>query len=194
MSFSSTVFAIKVLESKREMSSRHASTAIGILIMQDITAVVFLAVSTGKVPSLWSMPVVLSLIITRPVLVRLMLQCGHGELLALFGVLMTVAGYNGFEMVGLKGDLGALVFGMLLAAHPKASELSDKLLGFIEPANSRIQLVMFALPDPKNSIFAIRQMKKRGLTPFTACTRKRASDLPSMYATSSVSAASKKAG
>ena len=32
----------------------------------------------------------------------------------------------------------------------------------IETANSRIQLVIFALPNPKNSIFAIRQMKKRG--------------------------------
>ena len=33
-------------------------------------------------------------------------------------------------MVGLKRDLGALVFGMLLAAHPKAPELADRLLGF----------------------------------------------------------------
>ena len=130
LSFSSTVFAIKVLESKREMSSRHASTAIGVLIMQDIIAVVFLAVSTGKIPSVWSLPFLVSLLIARPVLVKLMAQCGHGELLALFGVLMTVAGFNGFEMVGLKGDLGALVFGMLLSTHPKASELSDKLLGF----------------------------------------------------------------
>ena len=33
-------------------------------------------------------------------------------------------------MVGLKRDLGALVFGMLLAAYPKAPELADRLLGF----------------------------------------------------------------
>ena len=59
-----------------------------------------------------------------------MARCGHGELLMLFGILMTVAGYSRFELVGLKGDLGALVFGMLLAAHPKASELADRLLGF----------------------------------------------------------------
>ena len=30
----------------------------------------------------------------------------------------------------IKGDLGALVFGMLLANHPKATELANKLLGF----------------------------------------------------------------
>ena len=50
LSFSSTVFAVKVFEEKKEMSSRHAAAAIGILIMQDIFAVVFLAASTGRLP------------------------------------------------------------------------------------------------------------------------------------------------
>lgn len=130
LSFSSTVFAVKVIEEKKEMASRHAVAAIGILIMQDIIAVVFLAASTGKIPSVWALPLLASLFIARPVLGRLMAMCGHGELLMLFGILMTVAGYSGFELVGLKGDLGALVVGMLFAAHPKAPELADRLLGF----------------------------------------------------------------
>ncbi|MFZ1954807.1 MAG: cation:proton antiporter [Desulfobacterales bacterium] len=61
---------------------------------------------------------------------RLMALCGHGELLMLFGILMTAGGYNSFELVGLKGDLGALAFGWLLAAYPKASELTDRLVSF----------------------------------------------------------------
>jgi predicted Kef-type K+ transport protein len=130
LSFSSTVFAVKVLEEKKEMASRHAAAAIGILIMQDIIAVVFLSVSAGKLPSPWSATLVVSLFIIRPLLTRFMVRCGHGELLMLFGILMTTAGYSSFEMVELKGDLGALVFGMLLAANPKASELADRLLGF----------------------------------------------------------------
>jgi glutathione-regulated potassium-efflux system ancillary protein KefC len=130
LSFSSTVFAVKVIEGKKEMSSRHAAAAIGILIMQDIIAVVFLATSTGKIPSVWAVPLLVSLFIARPILGRLMAMCGHGELLMLFGILMTVAGYSGFELVGLKGDLGALVVGMLFAAHPKTQELADRLLGF----------------------------------------------------------------
>lgn len=130
LSFSSTVFAVKVLEEKKEMSSRHAAAAIGILIMQDIIAVVFLATSTGKIPSVWAVPLFISLLVARPILGRLMAMCGHGELLMLFGILMTVAGYSGFELVGVKGDLGALVVGMLFAAHPKAPELADRLLGF----------------------------------------------------------------
>ena len=130
LSFSSTVFAVKVFEEKKEMSSRHASTAIGILIMQDIIAVVFLAASTGRLPSPWAAALAAGLLFLRPFLGRFMVRCGHGELLMLFGILMTAAGYQSFEMVGLKGDLGALVFGMLLAAQPKAPELAERLLGF----------------------------------------------------------------
>ena len=46
LSFSSTVFAVKVLEEKGEMNSLQGQIAIGILIMQDIAAVTFLAVSS----------------------------------------------------------------------------------------------------------------------------------------------------
>lgn len=85
LSFSSTVFAVKVLEGKNEMASRHAAAAIGILIMQDIIAVIFLAASTGKIPSAWAALLFVSLFIARPFLGRLMAMCGHGELLMLFG-------------------------------------------------------------------------------------------------------------
>jgi hypothetical protein len=47
LSFSSTVFAVKVLEEKGEMNAVYGRIAIGVLIMQDIAAVA-LAVSTGK--------------------------------------------------------------------------------------------------------------------------------------------------
>jgi len=118
------------LRKKKETPSRHATVAIGILIVQDIIAVVFLAVSARNLPSPWAAVLVASLFIIRPLLARFLVQCGHGELLMLFGILMATAGYSSFEMVKLKGDLGALVFGMLLAAHPKADELADRLLSF----------------------------------------------------------------
>ncbi|MDG1020862.1 MAG: cation:proton antiporter, partial [Emcibacteraceae bacterium] len=41
LSFSSTVCAVKVLEERAELRSRHGQIAIGILIIQDIAAVVF---------------------------------------------------------------------------------------------------------------------------------------------------------
>ena len=57
LSFSSTVYAVKVLEDKGDMSALYGKVAIGILVMQDIFAVIFLAVSEGKYPSLWALTV-----------------------------------------------------------------------------------------------------------------------------------------
>ena len=39
-------------------------------------------------------------------------------------------GAGAFELVGLKPDLGALVAGLMLANHPRAGELADRLLSF----------------------------------------------------------------
>ena len=55
LSFSSTVFAVKVFEGQGQSASLHAQTAIGILIMQDVVAVIFLAASKGQLPSPWAL-------------------------------------------------------------------------------------------------------------------------------------------
>jgi len=133
LSFSSTVFAVKTLEEKGEMYSLHGRVAIGILIMQDIIAVVFITASTGKLPSLWALAVPVILFAVRPLLFKIMDRCGHGELMILFGLLLSlVIGAEGFELVGLKPDLGALILGMMAAGHPKASEMADALFSFKE--------------------------------------------------------------
>ena len=129
LSFSSTVFAVKVFEEQGQSSTLYARTAIGVLIMQDIVAVVFLAVSLGKVPSVWALGLLLLLPARRP-LGWLLDRTGHGELLLLLGVMMNFVGWNLFEIVQLKGDLGALIMGMLIADHPKAKEMARSLLGF----------------------------------------------------------------
>ncbi|MCK5497782.1 MAG: cation:proton antiporter [Gammaproteobacteria bacterium] len=129
LSFSSTVFAVKVLEEKSEMSALYGLVSIGILITQDIIAVVFLAVTAGKVPSLWAL-LLLGLIPLRPALYKIFERAGHGELQILFGLSLAIGGAEIFELVGVKGDLGALILGIMFSAHPKASELSRQLLGF----------------------------------------------------------------
>lgn len=132
LSFSSTVFAVKILEDKGEMSSLHARTAIGILIMQDVFAVIFLTASSGKLPSVWALALV-GLVLVRPLFFYVLDRVGHGELVPLFGFLAALAlGVELFGAVGLKPDLGALVFGMLLAGHKKASEVADSLFAFKE--------------------------------------------------------------
>ncbi|MBB1251815.1 cation:proton antiporter family protein [Streptomyces alkaliterrae] len=132
LSFSSTVFAVKVLEERSESRSLYGRTAIGVLIMQDIFAVVFLTASTGKVPSPWALGLVL-LIPLSAVLRRLLPRVGHGEMQILFGVVLAlVLGYALFEQLGMKGDLGALIIGMLLAPHPSAAGLSKSLFNMKE--------------------------------------------------------------
>jgi predicted Kef-type K+ transport protein len=130
LSFSSTVFAVKTLEDKGEYQSRHGQTAIGILIMQDIFAVVFLAASTGKLPSVWALGL-LVLIPMRYVLMHLLNRAGHsGELQVLYGIALAFGGYALFDAVDVKGDLGALIIGAMLASHPLAADVSNRLLGF----------------------------------------------------------------
>ena len=129
LSFSSTVFAVKVLEEKGEMYSLYGRISIGILIMQDIAAVVFLAVSAGKIPSIWALAL-FALIPLRPVLFRMLEKSGHGELQILFGLTLALGGAQLFELVSVKGDLGALILGILLASHLRASDLARQLLGF----------------------------------------------------------------
>ncbi len=129
LSFSSTVFAAKTLEDRGSLMSRYGQVAIGVLVMQDIIAVAFLAASTGKLPSLWAFAL-LALIPAKYLLCRVMTLSGHQELLTIFGFSMALGGAALFEQVGLKGDLGALVFGALVANHAKSSELARTLLGF----------------------------------------------------------------
>jgi len=151
LSFSSTVFAVKVLEEKGEMTAMHGRVAIGILIMQDIFAVLFLTISAGKFPSPWALLIPPAIWLLRPLLYRLLDRCGHGELLVLCGFFLAlVVGYAGFDLVGLKGDLGALVAGVVLAGHARASELSKALLGFKDLllVGFFLSIGLSGVPDP----------------------------------------------
>jgi len=129
LSFSSTVCIVKLLEESGEMRTRHGKLAIGVLVMQDIIAVLFLALATGKVPSLWAIGL-LALPVIRPVLDFILAKAGHGELLPLAGFFLALGGYELFDLVHIKGDLGALVIGILLSSSKKATELSKALLSF----------------------------------------------------------------
>ncbi|MCG6895800.1 MAG: cation:proton antiporter [Thiocapsa sp.] len=128
LSFSSTVFAVKVLEEKGEMGSLYGTIAIGVLIVQDLAAVLFLAFSLGKVPSLWAL-LLLALIPLRGIIGQVLHRAGHGELLLLFGITVGLGGAQLFELVHVKGDLGALLLGVLIAPHAKSGELAKTLLG-----------------------------------------------------------------
>lgn len=128
LSFSSTVFAVKILDQKGEMSSIHGQVAIGILIMQDLMAVLFLTISNGQLPSLWVFALPVFLLAVRPILKYIVDHAGHGELLPMSGLfIVLIVGTSSFAFVGLKPDLGALLAGILIGSHPRSHELSSSL-------------------------------------------------------------------
>lgn len=132
LSFSSTVFAVKTLDEKSETNSLYGRIAIGILIMQDIFAVLFLTISVAKIPSVWAFALI-ALPLIRPLLFKLLDRAGHGELLVLYGFFLAlVIGAGLFESVGMKADLGALIAGMLLAGHPSAKNMANALFNLKE--------------------------------------------------------------
>ena len=129
LSFSSTVYVAKVLEERGQVSSLHGRIAISILVIQDLAAVVFLAMADGKLPSPLAL-LLLLLIPLRPLLQRMLRSVGHGELLVLYGFVLALGGAELFELVGLKGDLGALAAGVMIAGTARADELAKTMFGF----------------------------------------------------------------
>lgn len=131
LSFSSTVFVVKTLESRGEFESYHGKIAIGILIIQDIFAVLFIAFSDKQLPSMWVFALPIVLWILQKVLSKILDFLEHGEMVPVFGFFATfIAGALSFSVVGLKPDLGALIIGMLLVNHPKAVELYNRMIEY----------------------------------------------------------------
>jgi predicted Kef-type K+ transport protein len=129
--FSSTVLAAKVLEGNRELRAVHGRVAIGILIVQDVVAVVLLAFISLETPSPYAL-LLLAVPLARPAITWLLERCGHGELLVLFGAALALGGGEGFEALGLSAELGALLLGTMLADHKRSQELTTVLWGLKE--------------------------------------------------------------
>jgi predicted Kef-type K+ transport protein len=156
LAFSSTVLAAKILEGKREIGAFHGRAAIGILIIQDIVALVIIAVWGGSTPSVWAV-LILGLPLLRPVLFRLLDLSGHDEVLVLMGLLLAlVVGGYGFQAVGVSGEIGALAMGVLLGSHARARELSEALWSLKEVflVGFFLQIGMQGLPDLGDLAFA----------------------------------------
>ncbi|MCJ8314530.1 MAG: cation:proton antiporter [Saccharospirillaceae bacterium] len=129
LSFSSTICIAKIFEEKGELKTRHGKVSLGILVLQDFAAVIFLVFAKGTVPEIWSVGLLL-LIPARPIIIEVLDRVGHAELLPLSGFFLALGSYSLFEFCGVKGDLGALLVGMLISSHPKSAELYKSLMNF----------------------------------------------------------------
>ncbi|NNC80532.1 MAG: potassium transporter Kef, partial [Acidimicrobiales bacterium] len=114
LSFSSTVFAAKAMERTNETESLSGRIAIGVLVIQDVMAVVFIVMLGSSWPSPWLIAVVVGILAARPLLGWLLTRTGHGELLVLYGFVLAIGiGAELFDAVDLKPDLGALFIGIV---------------------------------------------------------------------------------
>ncbi len=126
LGFSSTVLTAKSLDARDELDTYHGRLSIGILILQDVVAVLLLAVTGGGAPSWWALGV-FALPLLRPFLIRTLYWAGRDELLLIYGLLLALGAGWLFDQVGLDAKLGALLIGMVLAGDPRSDELYDKL-------------------------------------------------------------------
>jgi predicted Kef-type K+ transport protein len=157
LSFSSTVFAVKILDESGRMDSLNGRTAIGVLVIQDIVAVIYLTVSTGKIPSVWALLLIGLLPLAGKIFSAMLTRAGHGELLVLFGLFLAlIVGAHTFEAVQLKPDLGALIIGMLMAPHPRAKEMADGLMSIkdILLVGFFLEIGLTGLPDMSGFVAA----------------------------------------
>lgn len=135
LSFSSTVFAIKMFDERGQNASFYAVIAIGVLVIQDVLAVLYLVLLSGQKPSLYAAGLLLlplTMGLWKPLLQRFFSILGHGELQLLFGFLAALGAYELFELLHLKGGLGALLAGVLIgsADNLRSRELYNRLVNY----------------------------------------------------------------
>src|SRR6266702_1056911 len=135
---SSTVIIVKVLYEKRELDTLPGRVTLGVLVLQDIFAILFLAVqpslanlqvsvillSIGRVAVL----VAAALLVSRYVLPRLFHQIARRPELILLGALawcFLVA--ETAEQLSLSREMGALIAGVSLSTFPYALDVTAKV-------------------------------------------------------------------
>ena len=156
LSFSSTVFAVKIFEDRGETISLHANLTIGILVIQDILAVLYLAFTSDTPPGVSALALFL-LPLLRPIGLYLLRHAGHGELVLLFGIAFALGIAQIFESLHLKAGLGALIAGVILGQSDRSKELYASLtsikdlllIGFF------LQIGFYGLPSKEMIIVAL---------------------------------------
>jgi Kef-type K+ transport system membrane component KefB len=135
---SSTVIIVKVLYEKRELDTLPGRITLGILVLQDIFAILFLAVqpsldnlqigivllSIGRVCAL----VATALVLSRYVLPRLFQQIARRPELVLLGALAWCFLIGEIaEKLHLSREMGSLVAGVSLSTFPYALDVTAKV-------------------------------------------------------------------
>ncbi len=128
LTFSSTIVASKSLEDRQEMNSFHGRISILILIFQDILALTLLLYTSSNNLSFNTL-YLLFIPLIIPILKKFLIKLETSEeleLLASVLIALLLGGYL-FEKLGLTGEIGALILGMLLSNYKRSQNLAEKI-------------------------------------------------------------------
>ncbi len=139
IAFSSTVVVVKILSDKKEMNTLHGRISLGILIVQDIVASLFLVaiplLNIGGDILAIGKTVILAVLLIAAIFFASWLFLGRflnylaksQEILFLFGIAWALIIAALFFKLGFSIEIGALIAGMSLASSKYALDLEGKM-------------------------------------------------------------------
>lgn len=140
MAFSSTIIIMKLLSDKHHVDSLYGKISIGILIIQDIVAVIALMVVSSSSQGTQLGTLALKSFVSGTGLILLLFAFGYliiprmtrniaksQELLFLFSICWCFAIAALFSYLGFSIEIGALLAGVILSISPYSVEISSKI-------------------------------------------------------------------
>src|SRR3989344_4633832 len=144
LTFSSTIIILKLLSDKGDTQKLYGKIAIGVLLVQDIIAILLLLVITiigGAVVFSSAVATEITILVAKGVATALLLYlaaryivpsiskfvAGYQEVLFLFSLAWGLGISSLFFMLGFSIEIGALAAGVTLAASPFAYEIASRL-------------------------------------------------------------------
>jgi Kef-type K+ transport system membrane component KefB len=140
MSLSSTLIVVKLLRDKFELKTLAGRLTLGVLIFQDIWAILFMAVQPNlNAPTLLrivqstaggTLLVALAFVVSRQVLARVFeASARRPELILLTSIAWCFVTSGTAEYLGLSRAMGALIAGISISAFPYGGDVTAKITG-----------------------------------------------------------------
>lgn len=138
LSLSSTAIIVKLLYDKFEVEGLAGKATIGILIFQDIWAILFLAVQPNlKDPGIMVILgavlkavflVIWGVLVSRYILKRVFQSIRSPEMTFTVAIGWCIANAGLGHFIGLSSEMGALIAGLVLSTHPFSVDISSRVL------------------------------------------------------------------
>ncbi len=165
LSFSSTMVLVKAFSDKKELETLHARIVVTILLIEDLFAVLSLALLSNLsaltqgfnlAPFLKNLSLISSMIIAALILSPLMFKhaARNHELLFVMGVSMALAFAAVFKVMGLSIAIGAFIAGLILGNLPYNLEI----LGRVKPLKDFFSVLFFASIGLSFSLQSLRSV------------------------------------